>query len=77
MKKEQWKIQLRWVHEAFDIAKKALLTILIIFNIFLWGGGPLQVESRSDKRLELLCLLEEPSGNCQMTHIIHSLFQGM
>ena len=43
------------------------------FLIFDWGNPP-QVGSWSNVRLELLQPLEEPSGNCQMTHTDHTEF---
>ena len=33
---------------------------------FFWAGDPPQLRLWSDRLLELSCLLEEPSGNCQI-----------
>ena len=46
------------------------------FFQFLVGHTP-QLGLWSDGKLELPSQLEEPSGNCQMAHIIQNLFHGM
>ena len=64
----RWK-KSKQVLPKMDRRKNLFLKVLV-------GGLP-QLRSWSDWRLELPSLLEEPSGNCQMTYIIQNLFQGI
>ena len=53
-----------------------IVTTLIKPNFFPFLlGGPPQLGCWSDRRPELPRLLEEPSGNCQRTHIIQICFR--
>ena len=48
-----------------------------LFFSHFGGGEPPSLDLWSDSSLELPGPLEEPSGNCQMTHIIQNSFHAM
>ena len=53
---------------------KKYMSLKNYLKVIFGEGEPPQLGLWSDGKLELPSPLEEPSGNCQMTHIMQNLF---